>query len=71
MTRLSLRLDEEGGWRDTELALPGEGRWSDLLSQGREFEGPVVRVAELFADRPVALLVRAAGGARRQVSGTG
>ncbi|MDX2619320.1 malto-oligosyltrehalose synthase [Streptomyces sp. WI03-5b] len=71
VTRLSLRLDEEGGWRDTELALPGEGRWSDLLSPGREFEGPVVRVAELFADRPVALLVRAAGGARRQVSGTG
>ncbi|MFF2730991.1 malto-oligosyltrehalose synthase [Streptomyces sp. NPDC058008] len=59
VTRLALRLDEEGGWRDTELTLPGEGPWTDLLSSGREFTGPVVTVAELFADRPVALLVRA------------
>ncbi|MFE4693225.1 malto-oligosyltrehalose synthase [Streptomyces sp. NPDC056749] len=62
VTRLSLRLHEEGGWRDTELALPGEGRWIDLLSSGREFTGSAVAVAELFADRPVALLVRAPGG---------
>ncbi|MFJ3703402.1 MULTISPECIES: malto-oligosyltrehalose synthase [Streptomyces] len=62
VTRLSLRLHEEGGWRDTELALPGEDRWSDLLSPGRDFMGSAVAVAELFADRPVALLVRAPGG---------
>lgn len=59
VTRLSLGLEEEGGWRDTELALPDEGPWADLLADGREFTGPVVPVAELFTDRPVALLVRA------------
>lgn len=59
VTRLALRLDEEGGWRDTELALPDEGPWTDLLSPGREFTGSVVTVARLFEDRPVALLTRA------------
>ncbi|MEV0010176.1 malto-oligosyltrehalose synthase [Streptomyces sp. NPDC047973] len=58
VTRLSLRLEEEGGWRDTGLALPDDGPWTDLLSPGREFSGGSVAVAELFADRPVALLVR-------------
>ncbi|MGW4232765.1 malto-oligosyltrehalose synthase [Streptomyces sp. NPDC004980] len=62
VTRLSLRLAEEGGWDDTELTLPDEGPWRDLLSPGREFTGQAVAVAELFAQRPVALLVRAAGG---------
>ncbi|MFE7748543.1 malto-oligosyltrehalose synthase [Streptomyces sp. NPDC057428] len=61
VTRLALRLDEEGGWRDTVLTLPGEGPWTDLLSPGGEFTGPDVPVAELFAERPVALLVRAGG----------
>lgn len=60
VTRLSLRLAEEGGWRDTVLALPDEGPWRDVLSPGREFTGPSVGVAELFAGRPVALLRRAA-----------
>ncbi|MEU1145836.1 malto-oligosyltrehalose synthase [Streptomyces sp. NPDC005863] len=55
-TRLSLRLADAGGWRDTELALPA-GRWSDLLAPEREFEGHA-RVAELFASSPVALLER-------------
>ena len=58
VTRLSLRLAEEGGWRDTALTLPDAGRWRDLLAPGREFTGPEAAVAELFADRPVALLVR-------------
>ncbi|MFJ4501732.1 malto-oligosyltrehalose synthase [Streptomyces sp. NPDC088864] len=58
VTRLSLRLAESGGWRDTRLALPDDGVWRDLLSPGREFAGGVAGVAELFADRPVALLVR-------------
>lgn len=62
VTRLSLRLDEEGGWRDTELALPDEGPWTDLLAPGGEFTGPRVGLASLFADRPVALLVRAGAG---------
>ncbi|THC49272.1 malto-oligosyltrehalose synthase [Streptomyces sp. A1499] len=56
-TRLSLRLAEAGGWRETELPLPA-GRWTDLLGPERVFEGHA-RVAELFADSPVALLERA------------
>ncbi|MEV0091448.1 malto-oligosyltrehalose synthase [Streptomyces sp. NPDC050738] len=56
VTRLSLRLAEAGGWRDTELPLP-EGAWTELLSPGREFTGRVL-LGELFADRPVALLTR-------------
>ncbi|WP_028814886.1 malto-oligosyltrehalose synthase [Streptomyces flavidovirens] len=56
VTRLSLRLAEAGGWRDTELALP-EGRWGDVLAPGREFTGSV-RVADLFTERPVSLLTR-------------
>ncbi len=57
VTRLSLRLAEEGGWRETELPLPA-GRWADLLSPGRKFEGHA-RAAELFAESPVVLLERA------------
>lgn len=59
VTRLSLRLSQTGGWAGTELTLP-EGRWADLLAPEREFGGGPVPVAELFADRPVALLSRAA-----------
>ncbi|MBT2508732.1 malto-oligosyltrehalose synthase [Streptomyces sp. ISL-98] len=62
VTRLSLRLAEAGGWRDTELVLP-EGRWGDVLAPGREFSGRV-RVAELFTERPVSLLTRAGGEER-------
>ncbi|WP_413759396.1 malto-oligosyltrehalose synthase [Streptomyces sp. MMBL 11-3] len=56
VTRLPVRLAEEGGWRDTELALPA-GRWADLLTPGREFTGHA-RAAELFGPLPVALLER-------------
>ncbi|MEU5821390.1 malto-oligosyltrehalose synthase [Streptomyces sp. NPDC047803] len=58
VTRLSLRLAESGGWRGTRLALPDDGVWRDLLAPGREFTGGTAEVADLFADRPVALLVR-------------
>ncbi|WP_439940881.1 malto-oligosyltrehalose synthase [Streptomyces sp. BBFR115] len=58
VTRLSLRLAEAGGWRETRLTLP-PGRWADALAQGREFEGHA-RVAELFEGLPVALLERVA-----------
>ncbi|MFD5785075.1 malto-oligosyltrehalose synthase [Streptomyces sp. NPDC127037] len=58
VTRLSLRLAESGGWRGTRLALPDDGVWRDLLTPGREFTGGTAEVADLFADRPVALLVR-------------
>ncbi|MCP3820856.1 malto-oligosyltrehalose synthase [Streptomyces sp. A3M-1-3] len=57
VTRLSLRLAEAGGWRDTVLELP-PGRWTDLLTPDREFEGDATALAGLFADRPVALLRR-------------
>jgi (1->4)-alpha-D-glucan 1-alpha-D-glucosylmutase len=56
VTRLPVRLEEEGGWRDTELPLPA-GRWADLLTPGREFTGHA-RVSELFGRLPVALLER-------------
>ncbi len=56
VTRLSLRLAEAGGWRDTRLPLPA-GRWADVVEPGREFTGHA-RVAELFGRLPVALLER-------------
>ncbi|MFI9003040.1 malto-oligosyltrehalose synthase [Streptomyces sp. NPDC053541] len=61
VTRLSLRLAEAGGWQDTALTLP-DGRWLDVLDGVREFTGGAptpVKLAELFEERPVALLVRA------------
>ncbi|MEV0975605.1 malto-oligosyltrehalose synthase [Streptomyces sp. NPDC049915] len=54
VTRLSLRLAQAGGWRETVLALP-PGRWVDTLDPEREYEGHA-RVAELFGQLPVALL---------------
>ncbi|MGV9890026.1 malto-oligosyltrehalose synthase [Streptomyces sp. NPDC003395] len=54
VTRLSRRLAESGGWRDTVLALP-PGRWADALDPAREFAGHT-RVSELFERLPVALL---------------
>ncbi|MFD7707028.1 malto-oligosyltrehalose synthase [Streptomyces sp. NPDC059786] len=56
VTRLSLRLAEQGGWQDTRLELP-PGRWSDVLAPEREFTGHA-RVAELFGPLPVVLLER-------------
>ncbi|MEY7976051.1 malto-oligosyltrehalose synthase, partial [Streptomyces pilosus] len=56
VTRLSLRLAREGGWRDTVLPLP-PGRWADVLEPGRELRGRVP-ADELFARLPVALLER-------------
>ncbi|MCP9985959.1 malto-oligosyltrehalose synthase [Streptomyces sudanensis] len=58
VTRLSLRLAEAGGWSGTALALPG-GRWADALDGARVLDGGrAVAVAELFGERPVALLSR-------------
>lgn len=59
-TRLSLRLAEDGGWRETVVELPEGGPWRDVLSAspGREFAGGAVAAGELFAERPVALLRR-------------
>jgi (1->4)-alpha-D-glucan 1-alpha-D-glucosylmutase len=52
-TRLSLGLGEQG-WGDTELVLPGHPL-VDVLT-GRHFEGGPVKLAELLAVYPVALL---------------
>jgi (1->4)-alpha-D-glucan 1-alpha-D-glucosylmutase len=54
-TRLPVRLERGGGWRDTALPLPA-GDWIDLLT-GRPATGPV---GDLLATYPVALLTRAA-----------
>ncbi|WP_151481826.1 malto-oligosyltrehalose synthase [Streptomyces albicerus] len=62
VTRLSLRLEEAGGWRNTVLPLP-EGRWADLLTPGREFTGHT-RVEALFGRLPVVLLERVGDGSR-------
>jgi len=57
VTRLPLTLQRRGGWADTTLPVPS-GRWRDVMT-GREIEGGDVSLAELLADLPVALLVRA------------
>jgi (1->4)-alpha-D-glucan 1-alpha-D-glucosylmutase len=54
VSRHTVRLSETG-WDDTAVALP-DGTWTDRISGGR-FSGRVLAV-ELFADLPVALLVR-------------
>lgn len=67
VTRFSLRLAEAGGWRETELRLP-DGEWADLLTPGRRFSGHA-RVAELFAELPVAVLVSEDGPGARPATG--
>jgi (1->4)-alpha-D-glucan 1-alpha-D-glucosylmutase len=54
VSRHTVRLSETG-WGDTAVELP-DGMWTDQISGGR-FSGRVLAV-ELFADLPVALLVR-------------
>jgi (1->4)-alpha-D-glucan 1-alpha-D-glucosylmutase len=49
-TRLPVRLERDGGWRDTTLAVTG----TDVLT-GRSYGGET-RLADLLADFPVALL---------------
>ena len=56
VTRLPRRLAESGGWAGTHLPLPDAGGWRDVLT-GRAV-AKKARLAELFADGPVALLVR-------------
>ncbi len=67
VTRLSLRLEEEGaGWRDTELPLP-EGRWADLLAPaGCSRDGRGCRAVRAS---PVALLERVRQEAARRGAG--
>jgi (1->4)-alpha-D-glucan 1-alpha-D-glucosylmutase len=53
-TRLPIGLERAGGWRETELDLGG-GPATDALT-GRRFDGHQVRLADLLATYPVALL---------------
>ncbi|MBG0740038.1 malto-oligosyltrehalose synthase [Paeniglutamicibacter antarcticus] len=54
-TRLSRRLDDDGGWRGTVVGLPYP--CTDLLT-GRSYPATAVPVPNLLRDFPVALLVR-------------
>jgi len=54
-TRLSARLNRDGGWRDTIVNVP-DGAWLDALS-GIEHGPGEILAAELFSRAPVALLV--------------
>ena len=56
VTRLPMRLAGLGGWRDSRLTLPG-GKHTDLFT-GQRHRGSV-RLADLLAAYPVALLVTA------------
>ncbi|SFE87924.1 maltooligosyl trehalose synthase [Actinacidiphila alni] len=57
VTRLSRRLAEAGGWRETLLPLP-PGPWTDRLS-GTTFEGRVL-LSDLLSTSSVALLTQGA-----------
>jgi len=57
-TRLPVRLDADGGWRDTALPLPGGG-WRDLLTGTRTVSAAGgAPLAEVLQHLPVALLVQ-------------
>ncbi|GAA3613600.1 malto-oligosyltrehalose synthase [Marihabitans asiaticum] len=56
VTRAPSRLRRAGGWTGEGVTL-SPGRWVDRLT-GRAHDGGSVRCADLFADSPVALLVR-------------
>ncbi len=55
-TRLPVGLERLGGWGDTALPVAG-GRWVDVLT-GAAWRGPAIRLADLLATYPVALLTR-------------
>jgi (1->4)-alpha-D-glucan 1-alpha-D-glucosylmutase len=58
-TRLPVHLAEAGWWRDTELDV-GSAPVRDVIT-GRDFPGGALRVADLLAQYPVALLVPEGG----------
>lgn len=58
VTRAAGRLEAAGGFGQATVALP-EGEWRDLLlGRAHASDGGGVPLAEVLADRPVALLVR-------------
>ncbi|MDO4412697.1 malto-oligosyltrehalose synthase [Cutibacterium sp.] len=54
-TRLAGALEGRGGWADHQVVLP-EGTFTDVIT-GKTVEGPMVKLADLLDDMPVALLV--------------
>ena len=64
-TRLPIGLGAAGGWRDTTIVLSGHPV-EDAIT-GRRYDGGTLRVAELLADYPVALLVPAAAASAATV----
>ncbi|WP_432564751.1 malto-oligosyltrehalose synthase [Kineococcus sp. SYSU DK003] len=56
-TRLPVSLERNGGWGEHTLTLP-EGSWRNVFD-GSEHPGGALRIADLLATLPVALLVRA------------
>ncbi|GAA4745811.1 malto-oligosyltrehalose synthase [Amnibacterium soli] len=58
-TRLPIGLAEHGGWGDTTVDV-GSAPVIDVLTN-REFEGGVLRVADVLAHYPVALLIEVGG----------
>ena len=57
VTRLPLRLQRDGGWRDTAVVLP-TGRYQDMLT-GLVFSSTgALPVGDVFAGLPVALLIK-------------
>jgi (1->4)-alpha-D-glucan 1-alpha-D-glucosylmutase len=56
-TRLPVALARRGGWGEHTLVLPGTA-WRDALTGRRAGAARPVRLADLLADLPVALLVR-------------
>ena len=56
-TMLPVELAELGGWAEHTVTLP-DGGWTDLLT-GRQVDGGSVKIAEMLASLPVALLVAA------------
>ncbi|MEV7611643.1 alpha-amylase family glycosyl hydrolase [Streptomyces sp. NPDC089799] len=59
VTRLSLRLGDAGGWRDTVLPLP-PGSWAPALSPGGPALAGDVPLKFLLGPSPVAVLLRIA-----------
>ena len=53
-TRAALELERLGGWSDHTVSVP-EGRWVDALT-GSTYSGGLIRLSELLAEHPVALL---------------
>ncbi|QUQ66685.1 malto-oligosyltrehalose synthase [Kutzneria sp. CA-103260] len=54
-TRLPIRLEAAGGWRDTVLPLPA-GEWTDVITGRPVSRSPLL--SELLSPYPVALVVR-------------